>query len=248
MSPAPVGSPPQWELRAQVPPGWIELVAHADDDAALAAFDEILEPHRDSLSAAETARLRRDFARARRLSLGAHLRIGGAVLTRWENVPLTVWYYGIWTLGMTELDGVSPVGLLERGLWRALGSDQSPLSWMLADPRQEDFTMVDGRIGSSLHATLRGDLLSIPPDAGEVRAPAEMGLVLAAVPLPGLPDAAALVVGISPTLDQRAAMSVFASVMAHSVHVLGEDVIDVPVFDRTLEEAFGGGRSAGTAP
>lgn len=247
MSPAPVESPPEWELRVQVPPGWIEFVAHADDDAALAVFDEMLAPHRDSLSAAETARLRCDFARARQLSVGARLRIGGAVLTLWQDGQLTVWYYGIWTLGMTELDGINPVGLLERGLRHALGSDQSPLSSMLIDPRQEDFAMVDGRVGSSLHATLRGDLLSIPPGAGEVGAPAEMGMVLAAVPLPGLPDAAALVVGLSPTLDQRAAMSVFASVMAHSVHVLGNGVTEVPVFDRTLEEAFDDERSAGTA-
>ncbi len=247
MSPAQVGSPPEWELRVQVPPGWIEFVAHEDDEAALAAFDEILEPHRGSLSAEETARLRRDFARARRLSVGANLRIGGAVLTLWEDGRPSVWYYGIWTLGMTELDGVNPVGLLERGLGWALGSDRSPLSLMLVDPRQEDFTMVDGRVGSSLHATLRGDLLSVPPDVGEVGAPAEMGMVLAAVPLPGLPDAAALVVGVSPTLGQRAAMSVFASVMAHSVHVLGEGVTDVPDFDMTFEEAFGDERSAGTA-
>lgn len=247
MSPAPAGSPPEWELRVQVPPGWIEFVAHEDDDAALAAFDEILEPHRDSLSAEETAWLRRDFARARRLSIGASLRIGGAVLTLWEDGRPTVWYYGIWTLGMTELDGVNAVGLFERGLGRALGSDRSPLSSMLVDPRQENFTMVDGRIGSSLHAALRGDFLGIPPDADEVRAPAEMGMVLAAVPLPGLPDTAALVVGVSPTLDQRAAMSVFASVMAHSVHVLGEGMTDVPGFDMTFEDAFGDERSAGTA-
>ncbi len=74
---------------------------------------------------------------------------------------------------------------------------------------------------------------------------AEMGPVLAGVPLPGLPDAAALVVGVSPTLDQRAAMSVFASVMAHSVHVVGAGMPEVPVVDMTLEQAFGEERAAG---
>ncbi len=74
-----------------------------------------------------------------------------------------------------------------------------------------------------------------------------MGLVLAAVPLPGLSDAAGLVVGVSPTLDQRAAMAMFASVMAHSVHVVGEGVPDVPVVDMTFEDAFGDQRSDGTA-
>lgn len=247
MNPAPVGSPPEWELRVQVPPGWIEFVAHDDDDAALAVFDELLEPHRDSLSTGETARLRRDFTRARRLSVGANLRIGGAVLTRWDDDRPTVWYYGIWTFGMMGLDGVNPVGLLERGLGWALDSDRSAMAAMLADPRQEDFAMVDGRVGSSLHATLRGDLVGAPPDGDDIEVPAEMGLVLAAVPLPGLPDAAALVVGVSPTIGQRAAMSMFASVMAHSAHVVGEGVADVPVLDVTFEEAFGDQRSAGTA-
>lgn len=247
MSPTPVGSPAEWELRVQVPPGWIEFVAHEDDEAALAAFDELLEPHRDALSDEQTARLRRDFARARRLSVGANLRIGGAVLTLWEDDLPTVWYYGIWTLGMTERNGVNPVGLVERGLGWALGSDRSALSLMLVGSRQEDFALVDGRIGASLHATLRGDSLSTPSDAEGVELPSEMGIVLAAVPLPELPQAAALIVGVSPTLDQRAAMSVFASVMAHSVHVLGEGVTDVPGIDMTVEEAFGDERSAGTA-
>lgn len=75
---------------------------------------------------------------------------------------------------------------------------------------------------------------------------AEMGMVLAAVPLPGLPDAAALVVGVSPTLEQRTAMSLFANVMAHSVHVVGAGVADVPGFDMTFAQAFGNEQTAGT--
>lgn len=238
MNPAVDESPPEWELRVQVPPGWIELVAHDDDDAALATFDELLEPHRDSLSVEETDRLRHGFVRARRLSVGASLRIGGAVLTLWEDDRPTVWYYGVWTFGTAGLEGLNPVGLLERGLGWALDSDRSALSSMLVDPRQEDFDLVHGRIGTSLHATLRGDLLALPPDVDDVEIPEQIGLVLAAVPLPGLPEVAALIIGVSPTLEQRAAMSMFASVMAHSVHAVGGDVVDVAVLDMTLDQAF----------
>lgn len=240
-------STPEWELQVQVPPGWIEFVAHNDEQAALAAFDELLEPHHGSLRAEEADRLRRAFAGARHLSVGASLRIGGAVLTLWEDGQPTVWYYGVWTFGTAGLDGVNPVGLLERGLGWTIDSDRSLLSSMLTDARQEDFDLIDGRVGSSLHATLRSDLLPRPPDLDDVEVPADIGLVLAAVPLPGLPDVAALIIGVSPTLEQRAAMSMFASVMAHSVHVVGEGVADVPTVEMTLDQAFGDERSAKTA-
>lgn len=245
MNPAPE-PPSEWELRVQVPPGWIEFVAHDDDDTALATFDELVEPHRDSLTAEETDQLRRGFARARQLSLGANLRIGGAVLTLWEVDRPTVWYYGVWTFGMAGLAGINPVGLLERGLGWAIDSDRSVLSLMLSDTRQEDFDLIDGRVGSSLHATLRTDAIAVPPELHDVQVPEQMGLVLAAVPLPGLPEVAALIIGVSPTLDQRAAMSVCASMMAHSAHAVGDGVADVAAVEMTLDQAFGDRRSAGT--
>lgn len=244
MSPEPAESPQEWELRVQVPPGWVEFVAYEDDASALAAFDELLAPLSRALSADQVVRLRQNFARARCLSTGANLRIGGTVLTLWDENQPTAWYYGIWAWGMAGLDGISPVGLLERGLGWAVGSELSALSAMLDHSEQEDFTLVDGRVGSSLHATLRADLVEVPTQADGIDPPGQMGIVLAAVPLPGLPDAAALILGVSPTVEQRPAMSVYASVMAHSVHVVGETMPHVLTVDIALEDAFDD-RSAG---
>lgn len=238
---------PEWELRVQVPPGWIEFVAYEDDATAAAAFEALLEPYADSLSREQHDGMRDQLMWARRMSVAANLRIAGAVLTVWEDEQPTVWYYGAWAFGVAGLDGLNPVGLLERALGWAVESEQSALSSLLDAPVQEDFTTVDGRTGTSLYAIVRGSRLPSLAGGDDLILPEEAGLVLAGVPLPGLPDATALVVGVAPSVGERAAMSVWASLMTHSVHVIGGGIDEVPAVDMTLEEAFGddGSESSG---
>ncbi|MDQ4038957.1 MAG: hypothetical protein M3313_11580, partial [Actinomycetota bacterium] len=71
-----------------------EFVSHHGDQTALDAFDRLLESHLPALTRDETEWLRSDFLRARQLSLRSELRIGGSVLTVWEDELPTAWYYG----------------------------------------------------------------------------------------------------------------------------------------------------------
>ncbi len=163
----------------------------------------------------------------------------------WEDELPTAWYYGVATFDASPLAGINPVGLIERGLESVLGSGSSAFSRAISDPYWEDFETVDGRVGSSLFATLRAARLHMPPGADGLEPPGELGLALGVVGLPGLPQIAAMIIGVSPTVEERAAMAVFASVMAHSVHVAGDGLPELPMVDITLDEAFGGAGSRG---
>lgn len=219
-----------YELRVQTPPGWIEFAAHEDDAAAERSFVELIEPYREHLDPAEYKRSVDVFRTMRAVAVQSGFQVSGALLAAWHDAP-TVWTYGVRVMGLADNLGFSLAGLLER-VFRskiATGSD-----------KPEEFKTVDGRVGSALVTTAELD-----PRAREASTAPEvlsdtMGMCVATVPLPGIPDAAALVVGASPTVDERDAMSVIASVMVHSVHVVGGDLEhEIQVVDASFEESFG---------
>lgn len=219
-----------YELRVQTPPGWIEFAAHEDDAAGESAFVELIEPYRDHLDPAEYKKSIDVFRTMRAVAVQSGFQVSGAMLTAWHDKP-TVWTYGVRVMGLADNLGFSLAGLLER-VFRsriAHGGD-----------KPEEFKTVDGRVGSALLTSAELD-----PKAREASGAPDvlsdtMGLCAATVPLPGIPDAAALIVGASPTVEQRDAMSVIASVIAHSVHVVGGDLKhEIQLVDASFEESFG---------
>ncbi|WP_169309974.1 hypothetical protein [Aeromicrobium marinum] len=236
----PVGTPSEpWEFRAQVPPGYIELVHHETDDDMLALFDEMLQPHADQLSDADLGATRTQLVSARRLLSSSGLQIGGVLMTAWEG-RATTWLYGVWLLHVESDVGLNPVGLVERVLGGVLGGGGSPVASLLSDVVQEDFELLGGRVGSSLYAVADTTALTPPAGLEGVDLPTSAGLVLAAVPVPELPEVAALVVGAAPTVEERGAMAVFASGIAHTAHLMPDDPqVEARPVEISILDAFG---------
>ncbi len=221
-----------WELRAQVPPGWIELAAHDNDDAAESAFAELVEPYREHLTADQYRQAVETFRLLRAMAVRGGFQLCGALLTAWDEAEATVptvWLYGLRAFGLAERTELNPVALLERVFRASVAS---------AGDLPEDFETVDGRVGTALLTTVQPDAAAAALGGLPEVASGPMGVCVAAVPLPGLPDAAALVFGAAPNVEQRGAMSVIASILAHSVHVVGPGVPEVQLVDASLEEAL----------
>ncbi len=232
---------PVWELRTQVPPGYFELVQHESDDDMLAALDEMLEPHLDQLTDADVAGTRTQLLTARHMLAAVGLQIGGVVITAWEG-RASVWMYGVWLAPVQTDIGLNPVGLIERILASAVsGTGRTSLAALLSGGEPEDFDLLGGRVGSSLYTTADASALPLPPEMAGVDLPASAGVVLAAVPMPELPEVGALVMGAAPTVEERGAMAIGASVIAHTAHLMPIDEPDVKAtqIDVTLADLFG---------
>lgn len=244
-APAPRSPGGEGELRVQVPPGWLPLTGAVSDEQAEAAFTAAVAPFRDKLNDRGLAALHQTFRDGRQLALGAGFHLAGALPTRWKQKIPTVWFYGMRVLRGVGGGAINPVALVERYLRVGLADP---------DSAPADFYAVDGRVGTSLHTTLpRQDLpdveVGIAPMPVKRRLPNDpLGVVVAALPLPGSPRDVLLLFGAAPHAEQRSAMAIFASIMIHSAHVVGGKITTLRTVDLHLAEAFGPGQRDPAGP
>lgn len=228
------------ELRVQVPPGWVPLTGSMSEGEATETFSARLRAEHGDLDEKRRTQMIREYDDARVLARSAGFHLSGVLPTLWKSKHPTVWFYGLRVLKDVGGERLNPAGLVERYLRVAVaGTGEAPI----------DFYAVDGRVGSSLATTLPR------PAVPEVSQPVAnrrgrkvisdaLGVVVAALSLPGAPRDVLLVFGAAPDVEQRSAMAIFASILIHSAHIVGGSVASVRTMGMRLEDAFGPGGAA----
>lgn len=235
--PATVGD----ELWFVTPPGWIELVAHEDDEEAARWFDRLLAKTPDLVDEAGLARLRSTFAEVRRQMPRDLVDSAGVLVTVLEDDEVTLWQYTVTLMTPPQAGDVNVMAVIERFLESAEGRE--PLG---EDDFVESFHTPDGRDGVAVHTTTTLD------DGGRLAAnipganPARLGVVYAAVRLNRVRGASgdrlAIIVGTAPNVEQRLPMSIIAAQVLMSARLRDSDAdppagrIDVDATGRRRDE------------
>ncbi len=234
------------ELWVAVPPGWIELVAHADDDEARLWFERLLDRTPDLFDDDGRAILRQSFDDVRRQVPRGALDAAGVLVTTLEDDSVTLWQFSIATLPVPPSGDVNMMAVIERFLDSPQG--RNPLT----DPDDlvESFRTEDGRDGVAIHTTTRvddgGRLASTVPGTD----PERLGVVHAAVrlnrPRSATADTIAIITGVAPNVQQRLAMSIVAAQITLSARLRDSD--DAPLPGRVDVDATGRRRDEQAAP
>lgn len=229
------------ELWFVVPPGWIELAAHADDAAAVAWFDRLLARTPDLLSVPHRDQLREAFVQTRVRLPVDQLGSAGLLLTSWEDGDGgTVWQYTVDVMVVPGMGELNLMAVLER----FLSSDEGKRPMGDGD-FVETFQTPAKRDGVAVFTTAE-----ITDDDGTLARhlpaiePSRLGVVTSAVRLgrsPGSDDERILLVtGVAPNVDQRWAMALIAANIAATAQVRDSD--DDPLPGRIDVDATGHGR------
>jgi len=233
--PAQVGD----ELWFVTPPGWIELVAHEDDEEAARWFDRLLAKTPDLIDEAGLDLLRRTFADVRRQMPRDLVDSAGVLVTTLEDDAVTLWQYTITLLTPPQAGDVNLMAVVERFLESPEGRE--PLG---EGDFVESFRTPDGRDGVAVHTTTNlddgGRLASNIPGA----TPNRLGVVHAAVRLNRVRGASgdrlAVIVGTAPKVEQRLPMSIVAAQILVSARLRDSDA--EPPAGRVDVDATGRGR------
>ena len=230
------------ELWFVTPPGWIELVAHEDDEEAAPWFDRLLAKTPDLVDEAGTDLLRRTFAEVRRQMPRDLINSAGVIVTTLEDDEVTLWQYTLTLMTPPQAGDVNLMAVVERFLESPEGRE--PLG---EGDFVESFHTADGRDGIAVHTT------TVLDDGGRLAAnipganPDRLGVVHAAVRLNRVRGASgdrlAVIVGTAPNVEQRLPMSIIAAQILVSARLRDSDAeppvgrIDVDAAGRRRDES-----------
>jgi hypothetical protein len=230
------------ELWFVTPPGWIELVAHEDDEEAAAWFDRLLAKTPDLVDEAGADLLRRTFAEVRRQMPRDLVNSAGVIVTTLEDDEVTLWQYTLTLMTPPQAGDVNLMAVVERFLESPEGRE--PLG---EGDFVESFHTPDGRDGIAVHTTTSLD------DGGRLAAnipganPDRLGVVHAVVRLNRVRGASgdrlAVIVGTAPNVEQRLPMSIIAAQVLVSARLRDSDAeppvgrIDVDATGRRRDES-----------
>jgi hypothetical protein len=213
--------PDLWFL---TPPGWIELVAIADEEEAARWFGELLDRTPQLFERGKTrAELLRTYRAVWQQVHDSPVDSAGALVTTLLDGTATIWQFTLRIVDLPATGDVNPMAVLER----FLAAEQGPASDVLGpEDITETFRTEDGRDGVAIHATSRlgRDGETLPQNVSGAD-PAALGVVYAAVRLDRSPgtdaDRLLLVTGVAPTVGERLAMALVAAQLTVSAQ-LGE--------------------------
>lgn len=216
------------ELWVAIPPGWIELVAHDDDDEAARWFERLLAKTPTTFGEKGTEILRSSYDEVRRQMPRDLIDAAGALLTTLEDDAVTLWQFTVSVIAGPPSGDVNIMAVVER----FMESPQGRESLTDKDDLVENFQTPDGRDGIAIHTTTRiddgGRLAENIPGTDSAR----LGVVYAAVRLnrakSSTADRIAVITGIAPNLTQRLPMSIIAAQLTLSARLRDSDGPSVP--------------------
>lgn len=207
------------ELWVGLPPGWIELVAHPDDESAARWFDALLETAPADVPEPVRQALRTSYADVRAQMPRGTIDSAGILVTTLPDDTATIWQFAMTVVAGPPTGDVELLAVVERFLGSPAGAaDLGP------EDVVESFETQDGRPGVAIHTTTGGSptIRDNVPHAD----PGALGVVYAAVRLQHVTsddDRLLLLTGIAPTVAERLPMAVLAAQMVMSAALRDSD-------------------------
>lgn len=216
------------ELWVAVPPGWIELVAHENDEDAARWFDRLLAKTPNTFDENGMESLRTSYDEVRRQMPRDSIDAAGVLVTTLDNDEVTLWQFTMSVVAGPPSGDVNVMAVVERFMGSAEGRE------LIAgkDDFAESFQTQDGRDGVAIHTTTRidddGRLAMNIPHADSER----LGVVYAAIRLnrakSTTADRIAIIVGVAPNVEQRLPMSIVAAQLTLSARLRDSDAPPLP--------------------
>lgn len=204
-------------LATGLPPGWIEVGAHASDDDLRGFLEAQMAADGDAYAAAQRQALVEACLRARHLAGHQGWLHLGCVVTQvpdGDQWVSTAWSVGVGVVRVPDVDPVDPLGVVQRGL-PSLGRVDSVHDFTLADGRPGVFFGMRTAAGSALtEVPAERRLPQLDPEA--------LGMYVVLLPVAGLPGVVGVTVGVAPNVAERGPMSFLAGQMAASLHVVDD--------------------------
>jgi hypothetical protein len=204
-------------LATGLPPGWIEVGAHASDDDLRGFLQAQMDADADAYAAEQRQTLVEACLRARHLAGHQGWLHLGCVVTQvpaGDDWISTAWSVGVGVVRVPDVDPVDPLGVVQRGL-PSLGRIDSV----------HDFTLADGREGVyfGMRTVAGSSLTEVPADQRLPQLdPDDLGMYVVLLPVAGLPGVVGVTVGVAPNVAERGPMSFLAGQMAASLHVVDD--------------------------
>lgn len=217
-------------LWVAVPPGWIELKAHASAQAARHWFAALLDQDAERL-AAQRAALEEAFEQAREQVARQPVDAAGAIVTVVDD-HATLWQYTLTLVQLPDPGDINVLAVIERYLHSRVGA--APLG---PDDFVEEFVTTDGRDGVAVHTTAAAVDARALVERVPHTDPSRLGMVHAAVPVRGRRGLLAMITGASPTVEERPLMAMAAAQMADTVQL--RDALDAPPTGRLAIDTTG---------
>lgn len=231
------------ELWMAIPPGWIELVAHADDVEAARWFDRLLDKTPDLFDDDGKNVLRASYDEVRRRMPREALQSAGVLVTAYGE-EATLWQYTVSIESVPTAGDINFMAVVER--FMASEEGRAPLNE--ETDFVENYQTVDGRDGIAIHTTTAVDNDAAIKENMPLAETNRLGVVYAAVrlnrPIESDEDKILLVTGVSPNLDQRLAMSIIAAQITLSARLHDNDApamdgrVDVDATGRRRDESI----------
>lgn len=215
------------ELWFAIPAGWIELVAHENDEEAAQWFDRLLGKTPDTFDEAAKKILRSSYDEVRRQMPRGLVDAAGALITSLDD-EVTLWQFSVTLLSMPPAGDVNVMAVIEKFMNSAQGREG-----VIGDGDFiENFQTPDGRDGIAIHTTTQiddnGRLAANVPGVDADR----LGVVYAAVrlnrPSTASSDRLAVVTGVAPNVEQRLAMAIVAAQITISARLHDSDAEPLP--------------------